>query len=47
VVRGFLYSKPKIKNIIGSFGFNNYNSLSVDLEEFLPWETLESNNKQF
>ena len=44
---GFLYNKKRIKNIIGSFGFNNYASLTVDLEYFLPWETLETNNKQF
>lgn len=46
-IRGFLYSNTKINNIQGSFGFNNYNSITVDWASFLNWENLPDNYKGF
>lgn len=41
-IAGFLYSNSKIKYISGSFGFNNYQSLTVNLDRYLNWENVET-----
>jgi hypothetical protein len=43
--KGFLYdSTNKVTNIIGSFGFTNFNEVgTVDLTRFINWEILLSN----
>ena len=46
-VRGFLYTNPNITDISGSFGFTNYDSLTVSLDQYLDWEYLQTNKVQY
>lgn len=41
-IRGFLYSNTLITDISGSFGFTNYNTLTINLDTYLDWATLQS-----